>query len=212
MEYFKICKHHGGLEESQVMKTVKRGKPYNACRLCLTISRAKSSLKNFGKCINHGILTPDLVKKDGTCRLCHRKTAHKKRDENREWFNKKIAEDRLKNPEKWDEIYKKVYQQQKSKYGSLHSLKKCCDARGITVEEYYRIDELQKSLCAICFQPETRVNGRTKMTQRLVIDHCHKTNKVRGLLCHNCNTAIGKFRDDPIRMYRAIRYIKTKGD
>src|SRR5271166_98970 len=172
MEYFKICKKHGGLDESQVFKTVKRGKPYNACRLCLALTRAKSVVKNFGKCIHHGELTPDLVRGDGKCKICHRKGANKKRNENRAWFNEKIAEDRAENPEKWDAIYKKVYQQQKAKYGSLHSLKKCCDDRGITIQDYQRMLEAQNEKCAICFQYETRINGRNKMPQRLVIDHC----------------------------------------
>lgn len=42
----------------------------------------------------------------------------------------------------------------------------------------------------------------------LVIDHCHVTGKVRGLLCNGCNTALGAFQDDPKVLRRAISYLK----
>ena len=40
-----------------------------------------------------------------------------------------------------------------------------------------------------------------------VIDHDHETGKVRGLLCHECNTALGKFGDDPAILLRAVDYL-----
>lgn len=44
--------------------------------------------------------------------------------------------------------------------------------------------------------------------RELYIDHDHNTNKVRGLLCSNCNTALGKFKDDILILEEAIRYLK----
>jgi len=40
-----------------------------------------------------------------------------------------------------------------------------------------------------------------------MVDHNHKTNKVRGLLCQRCNMGIGQFRDDPNLMARAVEYL-----
>ena len=44
----------------------------------------------------------------------------------------------------------------------------------------------------------------------LHIDHDHKTGKVRGLLCHGCNTAIGLMKDDVNILTKAIEYLKKE--
>jgi hypothetical protein len=53
----------------------------------------------------------------------------------------------------------------------------------MTVEEFEAMVRQQNGVCAICGKPEPRGN--------LVVDHCHKTNKVRKLLCHVCNKNLG---------------------
>lgn len=45
-------------------------------------------------------------------------------------------------------------------------------------------------------------------TRKLVVDHCHLTNKVRGLLCYKCNTGLGLFNDNPDLISKALLYIK----
>lgn len=74
---------------------------------------------------------------------------------------------------------------------------------GITLEEYDRMFALQSGVCAICKQPENDAYKR-----RLSVDHDHETGKVRGLLCHQCNTGIGKFGDDIKRLLSAAKYLK----
>ncbi len=207
----RICRIHGELSADQVEKQKDKTSYYFRCKLCHDDSRVRTlTQKNF-KCSIHGVLTLDLIKSNGRCKLCHRVSASSKRNANRPEFNEKQKTDRLINPEKWDEIYKKDYERQKLKYGQLLSLVKCCAARGISVDDYQSMEEKQNNLCAICYNPETRINGTTKIAGRLVIDHCHKTNKVRGLLCHGCNAAIGLLKDDSLIITRAARYVKQKG-
>lgn len=206
----KICKIHGLLELGQyIIEKTKTGFT-RRCKVCRSKQNAKYVWKQT-KCQKHGELTLDGLTKTGQCRLCHNYKVNERKKNNRDDYNKRMEKNREKYPEKWKEIYKKIYQQQKNKYGNLLSLKKCCDDRGITIERYNELLVQQNHVCAICFQSESRKDPRTKMTLRLAIDHCHKTNKVRGLLCHNCNSSLGKMNDDPIRLIRASRYVKNNG-
>lgn len=67
----------------------------------------------------------------------------------------------------------------------------------ITFEEYTQRFQAQAGRCKIC----------SDEYKTLVVDHCHKTGKVRGLLCQKCNLTIGRFEDDFILMAKAIRYL-----
>lgn len=78
---------------------------------------------------------------------------------------------------------------------------------GITLEEYQRMLEEQGGVCAICERPETRMNRSGTAQEVLCVDHDHETGEVRGLLCHDCNTALGKFGDDPQVILRAAAYL-----
>lgn len=72
---------------------------------------------------------------------------------------------------------------------------------GITIEQYEILLKNQNGGCAICFSP-TGSNGK-----RLSVDHNHETGEVRGLLCDDCNTGLGKFKDNPNLLAIAINYL-----
>jgi hypothetical protein len=74
----------------------------------------------------------------------------------------------------------------------------------ISEAEYKELLEGQKGLCAICGGPPT---GRRNT---LSIDHCHVTGTIRGLLCQNCNVAIGHFKDNTDLLKRAILYLNRE--
>lgn len=77
---------------------------------------------------------------------------------------------------------------------------------GLSEEEYQKMLNQQKGLCAICNEPEIRTrNGKT---QTLHIDHNHITGEVRALLCSACNVAIGYFREDPQILLAAVEYLR----
>jgi len=67
------------------------------------------------------------------------------------------------------------------------------------------LNELDTGCCHICEAPLEW--GAAKRMDKPCIDHCHETNKVRGILCHRCNCAIGLFNDDTNKMQKAIDYL-----
>ncbi len=83
---------------------------------------------------------------------------------------------------------------------------------GIGLVEYEQMFQAQNGLCAICLKPEVIIDKKRNAIRRLAVDHCHATNKIRGLLCYACNTSIGKMNDDPEALERAAQYIRNKGE
>lgn len=72
---------------------------------------------------------------------------------------------------------------------------------GITLEDYTALLSKQRGQCRIC--------GTLKSEWgQLAVDHNHDTGAVRGLLCFNCNTSIGKMGDDPKLLRRAAEYLE----
>jgi len=70
---------------------------------------------------------------------------------------------------------------------------------GITLTEYQLLLTQQGNRCYICWATD----------RDLQVDHCHKTGKVRKLLCGQCNKAIGLFQDQAHLLSRAAMYLET---
>lgn len=126
------------------------------------------------------------------------------KEEKKEHNNIKNAKWRLKNKEK--------YLQSAAKYRK-NNRKKIQDYKlnhryGISPEEYDNLYKIQNGKCAICNNSETAIHNLTKKTITLAVDHCHKTKKIRGLLCQDCNRGLGKFHDDISKLEKAIEYLK----
>jgi hypothetical protein len=75
---------------------------------------------------------------------------------------------------------------------------------GIEPIEYDRLYQIQGGACAICRTHQTELN------KSLHVDHDHKTNIVRGLLCSSCNGGLGLFGDDTRLMADAISYLGSE--
>ena len=89
-------------------------------------------------------------------------------------------------------------------YFRHHDLKKNF---GITLDQYTEMLLAQHGVCAICEKPETATrNGKLKA---LAVDHDHETGELRELLCVECNTGLGKFKDSPDLLLRAAAYLES---
>ena len=74
---------------------------------------------------------------------------------------------------------------------------------GITEAQYQALLSIQGGGCAICRSKKSRGTGN------FPVDHDHHTGKVRGILCHPCNTALGGFKDDTEMLLRAVAYLRV---
>jgi hypothetical protein len=73
---------------------------------------------------------------------------------------------------------------------------------GITFEEYVDMAEQRNQKCDICG------NVSDHRYKKLVVDHCHSTGKIRGLLCFSCNSILGNAKDNISNLQNAIKYLE----
>jgi hypothetical protein len=99
----------------------------------------------------------------------------------------KVKQNNLKKNKSW-------YKNNQEKVKKYH-LKRLYN---ITIEEWRILFESQSSCCAIC---------KTTEAKRWHTDHCHKTGKVRGILCHHCNLGLGHFKDNVDVIKSIISYL-----
>lgn len=86
----------------------------------------------------------------------------------------------------------------RNEYKRENSHKKYCD---MISEDVLKKIKNEVKECVICGSNE-----------KLVVDHDHKTNKVRGMLCNHCNRGLGHFRDDPMLLEFATQYLYASAD
>lgn len=91
---------------------------------------------------------------------------------------------------------------------TYESSRKLKERYGITPEQYEEMFTIQEGKCAICGSEETARHNHSNEVQKLAVDHCHITGKIRALLCQDCNRGLGKFKDDPARLIQAAEYVK----
>ena len=90
--------------------------------------------------------------------------------------------------------YARIGHVAKRQYHRDYHLKRTYD---LSTKEYDKMYQEQNGRCAICDAPH----------DVLCVDHNHTTSEVRGLLCKNCNSGIGKLSDSPALLHRAISYL-----
>lgn len=118
---------------------------------------------------------------------------NKRHDRTMAWRRKNIAAYRL---------YQKMYARKWDKKNKDKRMNSRMKGMGLdfSFARYEEMHAVQGEKCAICKRPPKK--------GRLYIDHCHKTMKVRGLLCQQCNVGIGNFSDDISTIVDAMEYLK----
>lgn len=102
------------------------------------------------------------------------------------------------NKKKLNEANKKWRKSNKEKVaqnGRIYALKRLY---GLTKEQYNKMLESQNNCCAICNKHESEniKDHRNGKPRELAVDHCHKTGKIRDLLCSTCNSLLGLINED----------------
>ena len=76
----------------------------------------------------------------------------------------------------------------------------------MTLDEYDVLFKKQDYKCAICVTKENKVSHNDC---NFSVDYCHETGKIRGLLCNQCNRALGMFQDSVDILETATTYLKS---
>lgn len=79
----------------------------------------------------------------------------------------------------------------------------------ISLSDFMELRKSQKDACKICGCHLEISKNSSLRSKKVAVDHCHRTGRVRGLLCFACNTGLGHFRDDLTLLKSAIAYIST---
>lgn len=158
--------------------------------------------KTCTKCKKEVPATPKYFHRDNSsksglhsqCKECRNLWRKNNKEKYKKW--------REKNKEKIRENQRKYYRNDKKKYRE----NRIKNLFGITLKDYNEMLKKQNGRCAIC---GTKKVGRNQYNNRsLGIDHDHKTGKIRGLLCNNCNTTLGFLKDNPLILIKAVKYLQ----
>ena len=149
------------------------------------------------------------------CKKCDRKIQkgtiekYKKINKNREVYNK--SKKFCPSCNLWKIRSKENWVKDSARKDGLYAYCKVCNkskqriidlkySYNLTYEEYKKLLKNQKGRCKIC----------GILLKRPYVDHSHKTEKIRGLLCSNCNSGLGWMRDNPFILYNAIKYLREE--
>jgi DNA-binding sugar fermentation-stimulating protein len=76
------------------------------------------------------------------------------------------------------------------------------------MDEYDRMFDEQGGCCALCERPGRHTLDDVRQGEKLFVDHCHDTGRVRGLLCAACNTGLGHLGDRIPNLENALVYLR----
>lgn len=163
----------------------------NNKKICSKCKQLKN-IKNFDK---------DRYMKSGylsQCKLCRIKYKNNILKSNPKYYANIVKKCHLKNKNKRSLYSKKDRKNNPKKYKLRNFKSHLKTLYNLTFNKYKTLLKNQNGKCKIC---------RRKI--KLSVDHCHKTNTVRGLLCRSCNFAIGLFKENITIIKRSIKYLEN---
>ena len=134
-----------------------------------------------------------------TCRICNTEKSlnefgkDSKGKDSKRLYCKKCDQARAK---KWKDNNKERIAEYNTHYKREYTY-------GLSKEGYLSLLIEQDNKCAIC-----NIDQK-ELSRKLVVDHCHNSNKVRGLLCSHCNVGIGMLKENEENLMAAIQYLKA---
>lgn len=150
---------------------------------------------------------PDSLRYRGRCLQCGREKALKWNRENKNIVEKRNKLYQVEKKEKIALRKKKLYDENPHKYKIQARQTLLKTKYGLSLDDYDKMLKEQKGVCAICFQKEKVISNKKGGIDRLRVDHSHRNDQVRGLLCQNCNFGLGHFKDNITFLKSAIDYL-----
>lgn len=185
------------LTEFYVSKS--KGKPHSYCRPCLSAYRKRWDREN-----------PEEV------RAIKRRYREAHREQVREEKRRYYAAHREKMREQqrvWRELNPDRVMARNQASAEKRRWQALARDHGLTPDAFLELWRQQDGRCAICrrqlaARAMSRKEAGSAGSPQSHVDHCHKTGRIRGLLCLHCNHGLGNFRDDVAALRRAAEYLE----
>ena len=161
-----------------------------------------------GKQCQNGHIAQRITKNRGQCFDCVAAHARRFREQNTETMKRFNAARREPEYQEKQRTIKRKRYAESPEYRELIRDRGLRRLYKITAEEYDKRFLAQKGKCQICKKTTKELGQKRK----LAVDHDHKSGAIRGLLCSQCNQAIGKLNDSPELCEIAATYLEKAGD
>lgn len=196
------CKSEHARRRNSALTSLRRGCSVDGCRLKCRSTNSPYCEKHYGRLRRTGTLERVVREPNGTCYHCAGPAA-------KGLFCSPVCATRERIGADYIDRGCKVCRgsiEHASRWGSIYCGQECkrkanrWQRYGLSILDGERLEKEQGGKCAICRRDD----------ERLVVDHCHATGRVRGLLCANCNIALGSFFDNVTALRAAVTYLETR--